>query len=108
MWFSVSHRSNFQLQSHATLLFTCCCAEVSGRTESSGCHVRLPDADSLWLHCSDIRLSLWSAQRARPTPCCLVSRAFYLQLYSLTAASTVCLTFSVFYCGSELILLPLF
>jgi len=86
----------------------CCRAEVSGRTESSGRHVRLPDADSVWLHRSNLRLSLWSAQRAWPTPCCLVSRAFYLQPYSLTDAFTVCLTFSALYYGSELILLPSF
>jgi len=47
-------------------------AEVAGCTESSGCHVWLPHADFVRLHRSNLWLSLRSAERARPTACCLV------------------------------------
>ena len=96
------------MKAFSTLFFTCFRAEVSGRTEPSRRHVRLPDADAVWLHRSNLRLSLRSAQRARPTPCCLVSRVFQLHMCCLTNALIVCFTDRAIYCGSELILLPQF
>jgi len=49
-------------------------AEISRGNESSGRDVWLPDAHAVWIHRSNLRLPLRSAERARPAACCLVRR----------------------------------